>query len=86
MLRYRCLVLDHDDTVVRSAETVNYPQFLQLLTALRPGRRLTLEANGQHRPGVSRHVPPMVRLYAGRNGLDVPRVAAVCADPYPAGL
>lgn len=27
MLRYRCLVLDHDDTVVRSAETVNYPQF-----------------------------------------------------------
>ena len=44
MLRYRCLVLDHDDTVVRSAETVNYPQFLQLLTALRPGRRLTLEA------------------------------------------
>ena len=44
MLRYRCLVLDHDDTVVRSAETVNYPQFLQVLAALRPGRQLTLEA------------------------------------------
>ena len=28
MLNYRCLVLDHDDTVVRSEETVNYPSFL----------------------------------------------------------
>ena len=29
MLNYRCLVLDHDDTVVRSEETVNYPSFLE---------------------------------------------------------
>lgn len=27
MLNYRCLVLDHDDTVVRSEETVNFPAF-----------------------------------------------------------
>lgn len=32
MIRYRCLVLDHDDTVVRSAETVNYPALLAYLT------------------------------------------------------
>ena len=34
MLNYRCLVLDHDDTVVRSEETVNYPSFLEALKVL----------------------------------------------------
>lgn len=43
MLKYQCLVLDHDDTVVRSAETVNYPQFLKVLHELRPERELSLE-------------------------------------------
>lgn len=38
-LMYRCLVLDHDDTVVRSEETVNYPAFLEMLAKLRPGAR-----------------------------------------------
>lgn len=33
---YRCLVLDHDDTVVRSEETVNYPAFLEMLAKFRP--------------------------------------------------
>ena len=36
-LMYRCLVLDHDDTVVRSEETVNYPAFLEMLAKFRPG-------------------------------------------------
>lgn len=43
MLRYACLVLDHDDTVVRSEATVNYPAFLEVLATLRPGRTLTQE-------------------------------------------
>ena len=37
MLKYPCLVLDHDDTVVQSEATVNYPYFVILgivLTAL----------------------------------------------------
>ena len=42
MLRYECLVFDHDDTVVRSAETVNYPQFRKVLRELRPGKDLSL--------------------------------------------
>lgn len=42
MLNYRCLVLDHDDTVVQSAETVNYPSFLEVLRVLRPGLSLSL--------------------------------------------
>lgn len=42
MLRYPCLVLDHDDTVVRSEATVNYPAFLQALRELRPGQTVSL--------------------------------------------
>lgn len=43
MLRYACLVLDHDDTVVQSEATVNYPAFLDMLRVLRPGKTLSLE-------------------------------------------
>ena len=42
MLRYPCLVLDHDDTVVRSEQTVNYPAFLEALRVLRPGMTISL--------------------------------------------
>ena len=31
-LRYSCLVLDHDDTVVDSIATVHYPSFLETLS------------------------------------------------------
>ena len=41
MLRYPCLVLDHDDTVVRSEETLNYPAFLAALDRFRPGETIT---------------------------------------------
>lgn len=37
MLRYPCLVLDHDDTAVKSELTVNYPCFLLALEKFRPG-------------------------------------------------
>ena len=43
MLNYPCLVLDHDDTLVKSEETVNYPYFCQVLDQLRPGTTVTLE-------------------------------------------
>lgn len=36
-MRYKCLVLDHDDTVVASEATVNYPCFLLALDRFRPG-------------------------------------------------
>lgn len=41
LLSIRCLVLDHDDTVVRSAETVNYPALLDALALMRPGMTIT---------------------------------------------
>lgn len=43
MLRYRCLVLDHDDTVVRSTDTVNYPAFLEALDVLRTGQTISFQ-------------------------------------------
>lgn len=43
MLKYPCLVLDHDDTVVQSEKTLGYPYFCQILKEFRPGTALTLE-------------------------------------------
>ncbi len=43
MLKYPCLVLDHDDTVVRSEQTVNYPCFCEFFKIYRPGASLSLE-------------------------------------------
>ena len=43
MLKYKCLVLDHDDTVVQSMKTLSYPFFLLELEQFRPGAEITLE-------------------------------------------
>ncbi len=42
-MRYRCLVFDHDDTVVNSTATIHYPCFRQFLDEYYPGRSCTLE-------------------------------------------
>lgn len=42
-MRYQCLVLDHDDTVVNSTASVNYPAFVQTLKTLRPDVHMTLD-------------------------------------------
>lgn len=43
-LRYPCLVLDHDDTVVDSTAHIHYPAFLSGTELLRPGQvSMTLE-------------------------------------------
>ena len=42
-MRYQCLVLDHDDTVVNSTATINYPAFVQTLQKLRPDVHMTLD-------------------------------------------
>ena len=53
MLKYPCLVLDHDDTVVQSETTINYPYFCYILDQFRPGQTITLEeyTNGCFHPG-----------------------------------
>lgn len=41
MLKYPCLVLDHDDTVVQSEKTIGYPFFCQILSEYRPGKSIS---------------------------------------------
>lgn len=41
MLKYPCLVLDHDDTVVQSMKTLSYPFFLYVLEVFRPGQSMS---------------------------------------------
>ena len=43
MLKYPCLILDHDDTVVQSETTINYPYFSYILDQFRPGTTITLQ-------------------------------------------
>lgn len=43
MMKYPCLVLDHDDTVVQSESTINYPYFCYILDKFRPGTTITLD-------------------------------------------
>ena len=43
MIKYPCIVLDHDDTVVQSETTINYPFFCYILEQFRPGETITLE-------------------------------------------
>lgn len=43
MLKFPCLILDHDDTVVQSETTINYPYFCYILDQFRPGMTITLE-------------------------------------------
>lgn len=43
MLKYPCLVLDHDDTAVDSTHSVNYPQFREALSVFRPQLQISEE-------------------------------------------
>ena len=42
-MRYKCLVFDHDDTVVNSTATIHFPSFRDYLKIYRPGCDITLE-------------------------------------------
>ena len=42
MLKFPCLILDHDDTVVQSEATVNYPCFCRYLEQYRPDISISL--------------------------------------------
>ncbi len=42
-LKYKCLVLDHDDTVMNSTKHVHHPSFLVALEELRPGLTMDLD-------------------------------------------
>lgn len=43
MLKYQCLVLDHDDTVVQTEKAIGYPYFRDYIARVRPGKNLTYQ-------------------------------------------
>lgn len=43
MLKYPCLILDHDDTVVQSEKTIGYPFFCKILDEYRPGATISFK-------------------------------------------
>ncbi len=42
-MKYRCLVLDHDDTVVQTEKTIGYPYFCCILNQFRPGQTIAFQ-------------------------------------------
>lgn len=42
-MKYRCLVFDHDDTTVRSTETIHYPSFREYMQLYHPEHVVSLE-------------------------------------------
>ena len=42
-MQYKCLVFDHDDTVVNSTATIHHPCFVEYLREFRPGMTCSLE-------------------------------------------
>ena len=40
-MKYKCLVLDHDDTVVQTEKTIGYPYFCYILDQFRPGQTIS---------------------------------------------
>ena len=42
-MRYKCLIFDHDDTVVNSTATIHHPCFEEYLALRRPGMSCSLE-------------------------------------------
>ena len=42
-LKYKCLILDHDDTVVDSTKHLHYPSFQKTLELVRPEISMTFE-------------------------------------------
>jgi len=42
-MKYKCLVFDHDDTVVDSTAAIHYPCFAEYLSLYHPGKSCTLE-------------------------------------------
>lgn len=89
MLKYPCLILDHDDTVVQSEATINYPYFCYILNQFRPGATITLEeyAKGCFHPGFAgmcreRYQFTEDELKAEYNGWQE-YVRSHIPDPYP---
>ena len=63
-LRYKCLVLDHDDTVMDSTRFIHHPAFLVFLKERRPGFSVSLEEyfRFNFHPGFLEYCEQVLRL------------------------
>ena len=63
-LRYPCLILDHDDTVVDSTACLHWPAFLEGMALLRPGTTMTLDEYFAMNcdPGIFRYYAEVAKL------------------------
>ena len=63
-LKYRCLVLDHDDTVMDSTRLIHHPAFLEYLREVRPGFTISLEEyfRMNFHPGFLEYCEQILRL------------------------
>ncbi len=63
-LKYKCLVLDHDDTVMDSTRLLHYPAFLVYLQEVRPGFTMSLEEyfRVNFHPGFLEYCEQVLRL------------------------
>ena len=63
-LRYKCLVLDHDDTVMDSTRLIHHPAFLGFLKERRPGFTISLEEyfRMNFHPGFLEYCEQVLRL------------------------
>lgn len=88
-MKYPCLVLDHDETVVQSEKTIGYPCFCLTLSRLRPGKVISLEdyVQGCHELGFV----DMCRQYYGFSDAELQEeyndwmafVQCHTPDPFP---
>lgn len=85
MLKYPCLVLDHDDTVVQSERTIGYPFFCYILDQYRPGQTVSLGAvrPGLLQSGLCGNVPQTLEFYAPGAGGRIPRLDGLRHVPHP---
>lgn len=63
-MRYPCLILDHDDTLVDSTAHLHWPAFLKGMEQLRPGITMTLDEYFAMNcdPGIYRYYSEVVKL------------------------
>lgn len=63
-LRYKCLILDHDDTVVDSTKSIHYPVFVETMKILRPELKMSLSEYFKMNcnPGFFKFVKDVLRL------------------------
>ena len=63
-MKLRCLILDHDDTMVNSTATVHHPSFLEGVEKLRPGVTMTLDEYFAMNcdPGIFRYYKEVLKL------------------------